>query len=93
MEKFFYQDERQPNENEYIGEDGLIFCSVCKKPKQALSVLNNGTTFKHRHLCDCDKKRIEKEEEECKKEEKLRLTKKLTRICFDDTNTVKNGRK
>lgn len=34
LERFREKEPPVPGENEYIGENGLLFCSVCRTPKQ-----------------------------------------------------------
>lgn len=34
LERFREKEPPVPGENEFIGENGLLFCSVCRTPKQ-----------------------------------------------------------
>lgn len=70
-------------ENEYIGEDGLLHCSVChKKVETVVNIF--GTEKKVRCICDCKKKEIQAFEEREKREERERQR----RICFAETNMM-----
>ena len=80
-------DTRECGENEYLGDDGLIYCSVCKKPKQAVAECKTGS-FKHRKPCDCEIKRIKAEEEKIEEAENKRIIRKLTSLCFDNQDKL-----
>lgn len=70
-------------EKEYIGEDGLLHCSVChRKTQTRISFM--GTERVVRCICDCEKKRIQAFEERDKREERERQR----RICFAETNMM-----
>ena len=77
-----FQSEREMHEGEFM-KDGLIHCSECKKPRQAISVLNDGTEFKHKVLCDCEQKKKKKKEKVFRQAEKERVVVALKNSCFD----------
>ena len=54
-------------ENIFIGEDGLVYCSVCKEPKQAWLPGNNllGVRIRYRQCaCERDANAMKKAEQE-----------------------------
>ena len=77
---FIYKDEkkRQPQENEYIDQDGYIHCSVCKKPKQS-----EVGGFLHPEMCDCQRKERERAEAEEKAERHRRIVENRRKDCFE----------
>ena len=76
LERFREKGPPVPGENEYIGENGLLFCSVCHTPKQCrVSVM--GRTAVMRCICDCDKKRLEQEKKRQDEEELQRRIRRL----------------
>lgn len=66
---------------EYIGDDGLLHCSICRKKTQT-KVSFMGMEKVVRCICDCEKKEIEERENREKREERERQR----RICFAETN-------
>lgn len=71
------------SDSEYIGEDGLLHCSIChKRTERFASVPSLGINRKVRCICDCKKKEIEAYEEQKRLEELDRQR----RICFTETN-------
>ena len=66
---------------EYIGDDGLLHCSICHKKTQT-KVSFMGMEKVVRCICDCEKKEIEERENREKHEERERQR----RICFAETN-------
>lgn len=68
-------------DDEYVGEDGLLHCSVChKKTQTKINFLDNEKVV--RCICDCRKKLRDAYEERLKQEELFRQKK----ICFAETN-------
>ena len=70
-------------DNEYVGEDGLMHCSVCNKPTQ--TKVKNPLLEKYmivRCICDCKKQELEYQKEREVTEERERRR----RICFKDAN-------
>lgn len=69
----------------FIGEDGLVYCSVCKEPKQAWLPENNllGVRLRYRQCaCERDSNAMEKAEQE-EKERRVQIAKNK-RNCFDE---------
>lgn len=74
----------QKTENEYIGENGLLHCAVCKKQTQTI-VKALGMKKLVRCICDCRKREIELQE----KRKKLEEIERQRSICFSETNMAK----
>ena len=71
------------SDSEYIGEDGLLHCSIChKKTERIASVPSLGINRKVRCICDCKRKEIDAYEDQKRKEEHDRQR----RICFAESN-------
>ena len=68
-------------ESEYIGEDGLLHCSICHKKTQA-KVSFMGINKTVRCICDCKKKEMQAYEDR----EKLEERERQRRRCFAETN-------
>lgn len=70
-------------ENEYLGEDGYLHCSVCHARTETRFVVEElGIDRRVRCICDCKVKEIEAEEEQVRQLERNRKR----RICFAETN-------
>lgn len=71
------------SEHEYVGEDGLLHCSVCnKRTERVVSIPELGINTKVRCICDCGRAKEMAFEERMKREELERQKK----ICFSETN-------
>ena len=66
---------------EYMGENGLLHCAVCKKPVQTI-IYVFGTERIVRCACDC----IIKEAEAHKERKRLEEIERRRKICFSETN-------
>ena len=80
-------DTRECRENEFFGEDGLIYCSICKKPKQAVAECKTGS-FKHKKLCDCELEKARQEEKKYLDAENAIKIIKLSSYCFDSRDKL-----
>ena len=89
MSYFDFQAERELHEGEFLKE-GLIHCSVCKKPRQAISILDDGTKFKHKVLCDCEQKKNDEREKVFRQAQKERAVTALKNSCFDTPEFMKH---
>lgn len=70
-------------ENEYLGEDGYLHCSVCHARTETSFVVKELDIDRRvRCICDCKVKEIEAEEEQVRRLERNRKR----RICFAETN-------
>lgn len=79
-------------ENEYLGEDGLLYCSVCNgKTQTKINFLGRDTIA--RCICYCRMHQKDREEEQRRKEDRDRARK----VCFCESNmwkwTFENDRK
>ena len=68
---------REPKENEYKNNDGLIYCSICNQPKQSRS-----GGFLHPMQCDCMRSERQRAEEKEKEYKHLKTVKELKENCF-----------
>lgn len=76
LERFREKEPPVPGENEYIGENGLLFCSVCRTPKQCrVNMLGNPAVVPC--ICQCEKERLEKEK---KRQEAEELQRRIQRL-------------
>lgn len=77
-------NDRVPvNENEYLGDDGLLHCSVCHQKVQT-EVEVFGTKRIVRCICECQVKERQAYEEE----QKRRELDKIRMVCFGDSNMI-----
>lgn len=74
-------DDVPKSESEYIGDDGLLHCSVCHRATQVV-VEALGIKKTVRCICDCEKKKLEAHAIREQQEEKDRQR----RICFAESN-------
>lgn len=71
------EEERQPGEGEYLGEDGLLHCSKCREPVQCRITIWDRPKIV-RCICDCRRKELEAQkqrEEELAREMRIRQLK------------------
>lgn len=71
----------KPADHEYVGEDGLLHCSVCHRPTQ-VKVEFSGIKKIVRCICDCRKAELEREANRQRMDE----TEIRRRECFAQTN-------
>lgn len=74
----------KPVANEYMGQDGLLHCSVCHKPTQCrLDAIPGFIASKVvRCICDCKAAELERE----KQRERMEEYDRRRRVCFSQTN-------
>lgn len=71
------------SDSEYIGEDGLLHCSICHQKTERIACIPSlGINRKVRCICDCKRKENEAHDERKRQEEFDRQR----RICFAETN-------
>ena len=58
-----------PEPEDYMGEDGLLHCGKCHKPKEAYFPKGRALFGRDRHPSECDCRRAERE----KREKKMRM--------------------
>ncbi len=52
-----------PEPEDYTGEDGLLYCGKCRKPKEAYFAPDKAAIFgRDRHPAECDCQRAAREE-------------------------------
>ena len=55
-----------PDTEDYMGEDGLLHCGKCRKPKEAYFPKGKALFGRDRHPSECDCRRAEREKREKK---------------------------
>ena len=69
----------------YIGDDGLDYCSKCHSPRQILlPKAFMGKDFKANIMCDCEREKYEKEEAERRESERRAAIFHYRSICFHE---------
>lgn len=69
-------DQREVRENEYLGEDGLIYCSKCRTPVQHRMTFNGRDTVVG-CICKCRAEELEKEKKRMEEEDRRRRIQRL----------------
>ena len=63
-----------PEPEDYTGEDGLLYCGKCRKPKEAYFAPDKAAIFgRDRHPAECDCQRVAREEREADEERRRHL--------------------
>lgn len=76
LERFREKEPPVPGENEYIGENGLLYCGTCHTPKQCrVNMMGHPAVMPC--ICQCEK---ERQEEEKKRQEAEELQRKIQRL-------------
>lgn len=70
--------------NTYVGEGGLMYCSICKAPLQTVIRLRDGNAKKVKIMCECEKKEYEAQQEAEKRKENENRMKYLQKISLMD---------
>ncbi len=76
-----------PEPEDYTGEDGLLYCGKCRKPKEAYFAPDKAAIFgRDRHPAECDCQRAAREEREAAEERRRHLdtVEELKRRGFTD---------
>ena len=76
-----------PERSDYTGEDGLLYCGKCGKPKEAYFAPDKAAIFgRDRHPAECDCQRAAREEREAaeKRRRHLDTVEELKRRGFTD---------
>ena len=76
-----------PEQEDYTGEDGLLYCGKCHKPKEAYFAPDKAAVFgRDRHPAECDCQRAAREEREAaeKRRRHLDTVEELKRRGFTD---------
>lgn len=78
--------EVRPDEGDYTGEDGLLYCGKCHTPKEAYFEDGHAALFgrdRHPTNCACQQKRYEKERLADQQRKHENAVKELKKDCFD----------
>ena len=80
-----------PADGDYMGDDGLLYCGTCRKPKQCRvsDWLGSGTDKVLPSACECALEERRRFEERMKAEERRRELDKLRRAGFPDAEMRK----
>ena len=63
-----------PEPEDYTGEDGLLYCGQCRKPKEAYFVPDKAAIFgRDRHPAECGCQRVAREEREAAEKRRRHL--------------------
>ena len=69
-----------PEPEDYTGEDGLLYCGKCRKPKEAYFAPDKAAIFgRDRHPAECDCQRTAREEREAAEKRRRHLD---TVVCL-----------
>ena len=80
---------REPEPEDYIGEDGLLYCGKCHTRKQGrYKYLNKTITVCH--LCKCEAEARAKEDEERKIREKNEQIARMKATCIQDRGLMES---
>ena len=67
-------DGHHPEPEDYTGEDGLLYCGKCRKPKEAYFAPDKAAIFgRDRHPAECDCQRTAREEREAAEKRRRHL--------------------
>ncbi len=69
-------DQREVRENEYLGEDGLIYCEKCHTPVQCRINMNGKETIVG-CICKCRAEELEREKKRLEEEERIRRIQRM----------------
>lgn len=70
-------------QEDYIGEDGLLYCGICKTRKQYNPTFN-GRVMLVSVPCKCEQERRQREEEERRREEEIARIRRMKATCIHD---------
>ena len=76
-----------PEQEDYTGEDGLLYCGKCRKPKEAYFAPDKAAIFgrdRHPAECDCQRAAREKREAAESRQKHLETVEDLKRRGFTD---------
>lgn len=68
--------QREVRENEYLGDDGLIYCCKCHTPVQCRVNFSGKSTIVG-CICKCGKEELDREQKRLEEEERLRRIQRL----------------
>ena len=74
-------------EEDYIGEDGLLYCGKCNEPKEAYFDPGKDMVFgmkKHPRECECRRKKRKEEEQYREQQRHETAVRELKSRCFSE---------
>lgn len=74
--------------NEYRGDDGIIYCTVCHEPKQMILDFNNTKTVVRRE-CACVRAEQKKKDEMARQSAHRKKVTELRKVCFLNDSMAK----
>ena len=79
--------DTEPDSGDYTGEDGLLYCGKCRKPKEAYFPEGKTLFGLDRHPAECDCQRAQRMEREAAEQQRRHLdtVEDLKRRGFSDT--------
>lgn len=77
-------DARPPQEGDYIGGDGLLYCGKCNTPKQCRITIFDEVRTPY-CMCACEKEAAKREDEANAKEAEVRRIRELRQTGFPDS--------
>ena len=79
--------DTEPDSGDYTGEDGLLYCGKCRKPKEAYFPEGKTLFGLDRHPAECDCQRAQRIEREAAEQQRRHLdtVEDLKRRGFSDT--------
>lgn len=88
LEENIIKIDTPPENGDYIGGDGLLYCGICRSPKEAYFSEGKILLGRDRHPveCKCQKKAREKRESEAHQKEHLSVVMRLKENGFTDRN-------
>ena len=75
------------NENDFVGEDGLMYCGKCRTAKQT-RVVFGGKEITPYIQCKCEQERIDREEQARKVHERQMMIDRNRAACFPDKELI-----
>ena len=77
-------------EKDFIGKDGLLYCGVCKEPKEAFlpKEIRFGHFDRHPSMCACMREEVAKEESRARKMEHHNTMERLKSRRFQNRNML-----
>lgn len=76
------------SEDDYIGENGLIYCGKCHTPKQIITGFQ-GREFRPMVHCECQKAALKREEDARRERERIEETERRRKDCFPDRRLMR----
>lgn len=77
-------------EKDFIGTDGLLYCGICKEPKEAFlpKAICFGNFDRHPSMCACMRAEVAKEESRARQMDYRNTIERLRTRCFQNKNML-----